>query len=54
MQGLRILARMIVRAHLASLLEGAVQTNGASPGNDGDRSDALEGDSTEGMGEDGG
>ena len=53
-QGLRILARMIVRAHLASLLEGPAQRNGAKPGNDGEGSEAPEGEISERFGEDGG
>ena len=54
MQGLRILARMIVRAHLASLLEERAQRNGAEPGNDGEGSEAPEGEISERFGEDGG
>ena len=54
MQGLRVLARMIVRAHLASLLEERAQRNGAEPGNDEEGSEAPEGEISERFGEDGG
>ena len=34
LRGLRILARMIVRAHLASLIDQDAESNGSRPGDD--------------------